>query len=44
MELKAKIFVAKRQLDTVFNNFVVTEKENLIRNLQQELRQLQKEK
>ena len=34
MDLKNKIFVAKRQLDTVYNNFVLTEKENLIKNLQ----------
>jgi hypothetical protein len=44
MELKNKIFVAKRQLDSVYNNFVVTEKENLIRKLQGYLKNLEREK
>lgn len=44
MELKNKIFVAKRQLDSVYNNFVVTERENLIKKLQGHLKDLEKEK
>jgi hypothetical protein len=44
MELKNKIFVAKRQLDSVYNNFVVTERENLIKKLQHQLKELEKEK
>lgn len=40
MELKNKIFVAKRQLDSVYNNFVVTERENLIKKLQGHLKEL----
>ena len=42
MELKGKIFVAKRQLEAVYNNFVVTERENLIRKLQGQLKELEK--
>lgn len=38
MELKNKIFVAKRQLDTVYNNFLATERENLIKKLQNQLK------
>lgn len=44
MELKNKIFVAKRQLESVYNNLVVTERENLIKKLQGHLKQLEKEK
>ena len=42
MEVKNKIFVVKRQLESVYNNLVVTEKENLIKNLQGELKMLEK--
>jgi hypothetical protein len=44
MELKNKIFVAKRQLDSVYNNFVVTERENLIKKLHHQLKEFEKEK
>lgn len=44
MELKNRIFVGKRQLEAMYNNFVVTERENLIKKLQWQLKILDREK
>jgi hypothetical protein len=36
--MKNKIFITKRQLESVYNNVVVTERENLIKKLQAQLK------
>lgn len=44
MEMKNKIFVGKRQLESVYNNNVILSKEDEIKNLKSELRTLDDEK
>lgn len=44
MDVKNKIFVLKRELDSVFNNQIIQEKENHLTHIKQKLKILEDEK